>query len=32
LEFTLEGLHLSRRLNKDAGGNGGARYEGPAGT
>jgi magnesium chelatase subunit I len=27
LEFALEGLHLSRRLNKDHGG-GGARYEG----
>jgi magnesium chelatase subunit I len=27
LEFALEGLHLSRRLNKDRAG-GGARYEG----
>jgi magnesium chelatase subunit I len=29
LEFALEGLHLSRRLNKDRSG-GGARYEGAA--
>ncbi|MDP9326668.1 MAG: sigma 54-interacting transcriptional regulator [Actinomycetota bacterium] len=29
LEFALEGLHLSRRLNKDGSGRGGARYEGP---
>ena len=29
LEFALEGLHLSRRLNKDRAG-GGARYEGVA--
>jgi magnesium chelatase subunit I len=30
LEFSLEGLHLSRRLNKDAAGRVGAyRYEGP---
>jgi magnesium chelatase subunit I len=28
LEFALEGLHLSRRLNKDEGAAGGARYEG----
>jgi magnesium chelatase subunit I len=27
LEFALEGLHLSRRLNKDADGRGGYRYE-----
>jgi magnesium chelatase subunit I len=27
LEFALEGLHLSRRLNKDSDGRGGARYE-----
>ncbi|MBA3690549.1 MAG: sigma 54-interacting transcriptional regulator [Actinobacteria bacterium] len=32
LEFALEGLHLSRRLNKDGSGHGGARYEGPAGS
>ena len=33
LEFALEGLHLSRRLNKDRdGGAGGARYEGVAGS
>jgi magnesium chelatase subunit I len=31
LEFALEGLHLSRRLNKDRSG-GGARYEGAAGS
>ena len=30
LEFALEGLHLSRRLNKDRAGGGGARYEGVA--
>jgi magnesium chelatase subunit I len=29
LEFALEGLHLSRRLNKDGSGRGAARYEGP---
>jgi magnesium chelatase subunit I len=29
LEFVLEGLHLSRRLNKDSDGRGGARYEAP---
>jgi magnesium chelatase subunit I len=30
LEFALEGLHLSRRLNKDEGGRVGVyRYEGP---
>ena len=30
LEFALEGLHLSRRLNKDGGGApGSVRYEGP---
>jgi magnesium chelatase subunit I len=28
LEFALEGLHLSRRLNKDEGAAGGTRYEG----
>jgi len=28
LEFALEGLHLSRRLNKDADSRGGYRYEG----
>jgi magnesium chelatase subunit I len=28
LEFALEGLHLSRRLNKDPAGGSGARYEG----
>jgi magnesium chelatase subunit I len=27
LEFALEGLHLSRRLNKDSDGRGGSRYE-----
>jgi magnesium chelatase subunit I len=33
LEFALEGLHLSRRLNKDAGdGRGAVRYEGIDGT
>jgi hypothetical protein len=32
LEFALEGLHLSRRLNKDGSGLGGARYEGSAGS
>jgi magnesium chelatase subunit I len=33
LEFALEGLHLSRRLNKDRDGEGGgARYEGVAGS
>jgi len=33
LELALEGLHLSRRLNKDAGGRVGAyRYEGLAKT
>ena len=31
LEFALEGLHLSRRLNKD-GGDGEARYTAPAGS
>jgi magnesium chelatase subunit I len=31
LEFALEGLHLSRRLNK-AGGDGEARYTAPAGS
>jgi magnesium chelatase subunit I len=31
LEFALEGLHLSRRLNKDRSG-GGARYEGAVGS
>ena len=31
LEFALEGLHLSRRLNKD-GGDAVATYTGPAGT
>ena len=31
LEFALEGLHLSRRLNKD-GGDADATYTGPAGT
>ena len=32
LEFALEGLHLSRRLNKDAAGRVGAyRYEGLGG-
>ena len=31
IEFALEGLHLSRRLNKDAGSSpGSVRYEGPA--
>jgi magnesium chelatase subunit I len=30
LEFALEGLHLSRRLNKDAGAGGEARYRAPA--
>ena len=29
LEFALEGLHLSRRLNKDSDGRGGSRYEAP---
>ena len=29
LEFALEGLHLSRRLNKDTDGRGGSRYEAP---
>ena len=29
LEFALEGLHLSRRLNKDGDGRGGSRYEAP---
>jgi magnesium chelatase subunit I len=32
LEFALEGLHLSRRLNKDRSGGGGGRYEGAAGS
>jgi magnesium chelatase subunit I len=33
LELALEGLHLSRRLNKEAGGRIGAyRYEGPTGS
>jgi magnesium chelatase subunit I len=31
LEFALEGLHLSRRLNKDRTGDG-SRYEGAAGS
>jgi magnesium chelatase subunit I len=30
LEFALDGLHLARRLNKDGGRAGGARYEGVA--
>jgi hypothetical protein len=30
LEFALEGLHLSRRLNKDGGAGGEARYRAPA--
>jgi magnesium chelatase subunit I len=32
LEFALEGLHLSRRLNKDGGYGDAARYTGPAGS